>query len=307
MKTPCRIEQPGAEKITEKKPIRVGGVIECAPGAMLVLDINDKHKDDALEQIADNIRGFIQEERFEQAEREKEAAEIIKKGRFSLPGGKIEPEDYVTAGAEKLIGLSLKEIQKFDEESEEMEAFRAVIKEALWREIWEETKLNVDREFIDPILEIVGDTRDHVICVASASGTVKILEKEISGIGFLDRSNVIPFSPEYTRIFYQSHVFLLYQLWVNDPSSERYERIRNLVSSIEIPEYLIDRWQQCLTHGYLHKSPKSRKKWRKRIKPMCSSANFRIFDDLGETVRPMKLRSLTRRKTAKIVPPTKGR
>lgn len=307
MKTPCRIEKTGSEQITEKKPIRVGGVIESARGTFLVQDKKDKHIKETLDKIGCRIRRFREQGRFEQAEREKQAAEMVKKGRFSLPGGKIEPEDYVAAGAEGLIDLSLKELQKFDEESEEMEAFRAVMMEALWREIFEETKLNVDRESIDPILQIIGDTRDHVICFASARGTVQILEKEISGIGFLDRNNVIPMSPEYHSMFYQSHVFSLYKLWINDPNSERYEKMRDLVSNMEIPEPLIDRWQQCLQHGYLHKSPKSRKKVKRKMRPMCSSANFRIFDELGETVRPMKLRSLTQRKIAKLIPPTKGR
>ncbi len=277
----------------EKRPLRVGAIIETTEGVLLVQDAKDKQKDYYISKLE-------KKERKSSGRKKKTvnpgllmAKEIMKDGRFSLPGGKIESKDYEEAKATQLIG-----VEKFN--NDQIELFKEVIKNAIAREIDEELGIGVDQNMVKTIMEIQGRTRDHIICLVHAEGRIKLNREELSGIGLLNEHPQIPLN----EFFYQSHVRTIYQKYLL--SEYRPELIKRYLSKLNIKKDLIMDVlkDQVLARAYLKSKGNDRNKNRAIPHLLQSSPNFVIYDDQETAISPHEPRSFTKAENARIVPPS---
>lgn len=283
----------------EKKPLRVGAIVETTEGVIVVQDSKDKRRGFYLDKLNEKaIRNAQGKRRQAQAKRIDYARQLVYDGRFSLPGGKIEEKDYEQANATALIGI------ENPQTPEEIELFLQVVREAIAREIDEELGLGVDQDMIKYIMEIRGRTRDHIICLVPAQGIIKINRTELSGMNFLTDRPAIPLS----EFFYQSHLRIVHDKYIR--SEERQDYITRYLSKVNISEQVVmDAYAaQCI--GYAYASLSSHQNSKPRIPPRKpeSSPNFLIYDDKRNLyARPHEPVSFTTASSAKLVPPNLDR
>lgn len=275
------------------KPIRAAAIIETAHGVMLVQDIKDHFKQNTIRVLGDQYNKFIASSNYDAAGRKLAAMRIVSNGRFSLPGGKIERIDYITAGAEELLLLDRPPSTK-----EELIAFRDVVREAAIREVTEELGAKVDYEQVSTIIEIQGRMRDHVICVLRIEGLLELKHpEEISGIGFLNEENTIALN----RLFYQAHVQKVMDRYVRKADRHR-KLIPRFLSHLRVPKEYMDHWFENLQQGYLSRPKRYRNAHPVPTEPM-SSPTFVILGEQNNVHNPYEPRSFTDNVRAKIVPP----
>lgn len=277
----------------EKRPLRVGAIIETTEGVLLVQDAKDKQKDHYIKKLEEKERKASGKKKKMADARLLLANEIMKDGRFSLPGGKIETQDYEEANATQLIG-----VEKLNDD--QIELFKEVIKNTIAREIDEELGIGVDQSMVKTIMEIQGRTRDHIICLVHTEGRIKLNREELSGIGLLNEHPQIPLN----EFFYQSHVRTIYQKYLL--SEYRPELIKKYLSKLNIKKDLIMDVlkDQVLARAYLKSKGHYRNKNRAVPHLLQSSPNFVIYDEQETTVSPHEPRSFTKAENARIVPPS---
>ncbi len=278
----------------EKKALRVAAIIETTEGVLVVQDAKDKRRDYYMGKLTDKLTIQTGKRRNSIAKRIGLAQQIVQDGRFSLPGGKIEPKDYEEAGATSIMDLDNPQTP------EEIELFLQVIRSTLVREIDEELKLHVNQGMIKSIMEIQGRTRDHIICLVHAVGVVKINRAELSGIGFLDEKSPIPLN-EY---FFQSHLRIIHQKYIKSPLRQEY--ITRYLSRINISEELVMGAYRDTIIGYKYALSAPHRNNKHLVMPHMphSSPNFLIYDDKKQLYRPHTPASFTETVAAKIVPPS---
>jgi len=277
-----------------KKKIRVAAIIETPQGVLLVQDAKDKYRDNTLRELGLLAAKAGAENNYSLLRRLEYAMEIVRDGRYSLPGGKIEPQDYLNVDAGEIL-----ELERPLSGREEIEMYLRVIKEAVSREVDEELGLGIDNETLQPILEIQGRERDHIICIAHAEGRIVLNQEELSGIGFLDKPSALPLN----KRFFQSHVVKLFELYIKAPMRARFFA-QNYLSRINVPESIVEEWYMDMLRGYQGRSRKVKKRLAKPV-PLSSSPNFMIFDADGKMVDPLRLGSFTNTQKALIVPSLK--
>lgn len=277
-----------------KKPTRVAAIIETTEGILLVQDAKDKFRDETLRDIDRRRDAALQDKRIKLAKRMEFARMIVQDGRFSLPGGKIEPCDYEEANATSIMNIGKPETP------EQIALYRDVVRECIIREIDEELGLGVDnKETIKHIAEIQGRFRDHIICLVRAEGLIKINKTELTGIGLLTQRPSIPLN----EMFYQHHVREVYHRYVKGDESRPNYALRYL-SKINVRLDLIADWFRDITAGHSYTSLKPKNE-HMPVAPALphSSPNFMIYDEKGQVVNELKPFSLTNTNNAKIVPP----
>lgn len=279
------------------KPIRAAAIIETAQGVLLVQDMKDLFRQNTLQELSDELEIYLEKGNVEYANRKVAAMRIVDKGRFSLPGGGIEPIDYHNAGAESLFGLP-----RPPSTPEELAHFRNVVREAALREVSEEIGAEVDCEQVPTIIEIQGRLRHHVIVVLRAEGEIYIKgleegeKKEISGIGFLNEDNIIALN----RTFYQSHVQKIMDRYIKDKKNRR-EIIPRYLSNLRVPKKYMDQWHANQKSGYANRPRRYRHKYPEPPYPN-SSPTFVIIGAQNGVHNPYEPRSLTDNIKARIVP-----
>jgi len=283
-------------------PTRVAAVLPTTEGILLVQDNKDRRLPEVLAKIKRKsdeaeIRG-----NHTLVERMKYARMIASEGRLSLPGGKIELEDYEVVGATSLLGVD--KISTPDQ----VNLFREVVRQAITREGLEE--LGVLLEDIKPILEIKGVARNHIICLARAEGTITLDTKELNGLGFLPDKPLIPLN----HYFYQAHVRKLYERAMHSSTKNPTwaELVRMYLSRIKVPVNLIQKWFSNITSvpGYIGGLQKYKRRYPGGFPSMPkSNPNFSILNPDGSVAYPPQDISLTSAISAKIIPsdPTKKR
>jgi 8-oxo-dGTP pyrophosphatase MutT (NUDIX family) len=274
-----------------KKRIRVAAIIETPQGVLLVQDAKDKYRDNTLRELGIKAAKAGAEGNYSYFRRVEYAMEIVRDGRYSLPGGKIEPEDYKNAGAEDILGLDRPLAT-----DHEIAQYINVVKETVCREVDEELGLGIDSDTIQPILEIQGRERDHIICIASAEGILKINQEEISGIGLLDDPSAIPLNDT----FFQAHVVKLFSRYIRTPIRDAYAPY--YISRIEVAEDIVEEWYMDMLRGYHCRSSKVRRRLSKPTPPAYST-NFKILDADGKRVDQLiRLGTVTDTKKARVAP-----
>ncbi len=279
------------------KPIRAAAIIETAHGVLLVQDIKDRFKAETMKELAEDMNKYLERGNHEDVDRKVAAMHIVSKGRFSLPGGGIDPIDYTNAGAEELLHLNRQPSTR-----EELEMFRDVVREAAIREVTEEIGVKVCFEQVPAVIEIQGRQRHHIICILRAEGEIDLepqpdKPREVSGIGFLNEDNVIPLN----RFFFQAHVQKLMGKYIKK-TERRQVMIPRYLSNLRVPVRYIDHWYDNLLYGYQNRPRKYRKNCLPPERP-ASSPTFVIFDTGNGLHNPFVPPSFTDTARARIVPP----
>ncbi len=291
-------------KSLSTKPIRVGAVIETAHGeeggVLLVRDAKDRYRREVLTTIAAKQAGASQKGDTNMAKRQYYATGLVHQGRFSLPGGKIDAQDYEQAGATHIMD---KTITSLDEE--DIGLFRQVVRLAIAREVKEELGLDTDMASMLELMEIQGRARHHLIYLVQAvTREVIINADELQGIGFLGVHNAIPLN----KYFYQHHLRVLYERYIK--SINRPHRVRQYLSALTLPVNLMEGWVQLqrLGHEYRRLGKNGNYDIREPAMP-SSTPNFTIIDSDGQPLARMPSStpaaatcSLTRTATARIIP-----
>lgn len=278
-------------------PIRAAAIIETAQGILLVHDWQDHFRKATLKLLSDDLNRYIRRNKLPEAERKLAAMRIACQGRFSLPGGGIDLKDYIDAGAEQLLGLPYA-----PRSPKEKKLFAQVVIKAAIREIKEETGTTVDSSQIAKVVEIQGKTRHHIILLMRIDGELRLpkpeegKEPEITGYGFLNRSNYIAMA----HWFYQSHVKTIHSRYFQD-QSDRSERSSSFMSRVRVPLEYMEQWHKNLQAGYDNRPTKYQRKHQPPSE-LKSSPNFEIFDKEGKVHNPYHPRSLTKASRARYIP-----
>lgn len=156
------------------------------------------------------------------------ANRLITEGIFSLPGGKIDNQT----------------------EADNLEL-------AITREISEELGLVVkDLKYFRSYPAKRTGGRSHVIFVAKTEGEVQVDNKELNGIGLLNRHVLVPFLGDY---FYQRHAKLVFDDYFSSPAIRQTVINDNLVSNLSISGDLMHQWFKDERIGYAFQKAKSDK------------------------------------------------
>jgi 8-oxo-dGTP pyrophosphatase MutT (NUDIX family) len=242
---------------------RPAAVILTAEGILLVKDKNDKYLADSIAKIENDHT---------KTEWQKEAGkELVRPGKYSLPGGGTKPEDSNDP------------------------------RNTIIREIDEELGLVIEKHAMLKLAEIVGKTRRHIIYLVRATGKIKLDPKEsITGIGFLKEENCFPL----THTFFQNHVKHFHRnYYADDYRKERESGLARYLSQIQVSEKLIEKWYTEEKRAEYYRG----KGQHPLPELITSSFNLEILDALHAPLSSPEPRSLTQSVKAIHIPPSPGR
>lgn len=245
------------------KPYRVSGIIETPNGILTALDLKCKFREKVFNELESRRQQLLAEGKTQKALEIGRGQDIVKKGRYSLPGGGMEKRDFEKAGAGDLYGKRVRT-------KEEIEAFRQVAQNTLHREIEEELGLKAETKWTRPIMEIIGRTRSHLIYIVCVKGKIVLQEDELRGIGFLTEQSPI----KLQHPFFQAHVLVTAARYLKH--AEQSIRLGFMSGKLEVPRDLMDDWYENSVSGYENRAIDSRGRQRAPEYP-GSGPNFRIL------------------------------
>jgi len=246
------------------KSYRIASIIETPNGILTALDLKCKFREKTFNDLEVKRQQFLAEGKIQRALGVSRGQEIVKKGRYSLPGGGMERKDFAKAGAEELIG-------KRPKSEEEIRAFIKVATNTVIRENEEELGLETKLDSIQPIMEILGRTRNHIIFLVSVKGKITLQEDELCGIGFLSENSPI----KLKHHFFQAHALVTAARYLRDPGINRM-RLGYLSGGLEFPKQLINEWYENSISGYESRAQATRQKQEPPVRAV-SGPNFRIL------------------------------
>lgn len=238
--------------------LRHAAVILTPAGIVTVRDKNDMYIRKTID--------IIENEPDKTDEQKAAAVEIVKQGKYSLPGGG--PEPFEQDPCDTII-----------------------------REVSEELNLHVEARNMQKLAEIVGNTRRHVIYLVRATGMISLNPDEsITGIGFLKPKNVFPL----IHTFFQTHVMRLHSRYYHDSQREEREaRLIQFVSNIRVSEILIKEWFEEEKRAEIYRGKNHRHSPPRMID---SSPNLTILGVNGQPLPSLQTSSLTKASAAVFIP-----
>lgn len=197
------------------RPVRVGAVIMANPESiLLVKDRNDRYLEET--------RARINKRSSKTRHQIKLALESVETGKYSTPGGKIEPDDL----------------------SETV---------ALARELKEELGLIADPDSMEEVCIIVGKNRAHILYLVTALGQISPNPAEnITGIGLLEESSILPL----THDFYQQHVLSLHEYFFRLPYLEKY-KYSQMTGKLRLGIDEAEKWYRDQMRAYQYRNSRN--------------------------------------------------
>jgi ADP-ribose pyrophosphatase YjhB (NUDIX family) len=228
-------------------------------GIVMVKDKQDKYIQETVD--------LIEKDEWKTDEQKAAGIDIVKKGKYSLPGGG----------------------QEGNESTED----------TIIREVYEELNLHVESRHMQMLAEIVGKTRRHVIYLVRTTGMIALNPDEsITGIGFLKEKNVFPL----THTFFQTHIMRLYSRYFDNGKKQKEERAARLVqfvSNIRVSEVLINEWFKDEELAEMYRGKNHRRPSPELIEP---SPNLTIVNAAGFPLPARNIPTHTIAKDAKFIP-----